>query len=300
MNQTKGFLALISTAAILGTFGVLIRELAKTFSDPGQVFARSFFALLIIVGIVLFKKINPLKIGKKNLKYIVAFSIVFPLSILCFTISVNAIKVTNSLFMLYVGSLISTAFLGRIFFKETFSAQHIIALVLVLIGLGFFVYPFSIESLTVGLVLGLLAGILEGSSHTLRKLMKDVKREVVVFYQSLSGVILAAVLLFFSGEVFIKEFHVSAIFVALLFGALLVAIGYFLVYGFSNFNVNWGTIILATELFFAIVVNALILKEYPTFYELIGGLLIFAGTAITTLKFDDELIKLLKQRLNLK
>ncbi|MCA9371451.1 DMT family transporter [Candidatus Woesebacteria bacterium] len=286
MNQTKGFLALVSTAAILGTFGVLIRELAKTFSDPGQVFARSLFATLIIALVVLYKKINPLDIGKKNLKYVLAFSVVFPLSILCFTVSANLIKVTNSLFMLYVGSLVSTAIFGRVLFKEKFTLKHIAALVLVFIGLSFFVYPFSVESITLGLVLGLFSGIFEGSSHTLRKLMKDVKREVVVFYQSLSGVILASGLLLFSNEVFIKEFHLSAIFVALLFGLLLVSIGYLLVYGFGNFDVNWGTIILATELFFAIVINSVFLKEYPTSYELIGGLLIFSGTAITTLKLN--------------
>lgn len=286
MNQTKGFLALVSTAAILGTFGVLIRELAKTFSDPGQVFARSFFATLIILLVVFYKKVNPLKIGKDNLKYVIAFSIVFPLSILCFTISANSIKVTNSLFMLYVGSLASTAIFGKILFKEKFSPKHIMALILVFIGLSFFVYPFSIESISLGLILGLLSGVFEGASHTLRKLMKDVKREVVVFYQSLSGVVLASGLLVFSNDAFIKEFHLSSILVAMLFGLLLVAIGYLLVYGFGNFDVNWGTIILATELFFAIVINSIFLKEFPTSFELLGGLLIFAGTAITSLNFD--------------
>lgn len=54
MNRTKGLLALTSSALILGTAGVLIREMAKSFSNAGQVFARSFFALLIILVIVYF------------------------------------------------------------------------------------------------------------------------------------------------------------------------------------------------------------------------------------------------------
>lgn len=288
MEQRKGFIALVSTAAILGTFGVLIRQLAITFSDSGQVFARSLFATLIIASIVLYKKINPFRIEKKNIKQLLLFSIVFPLSILCFTVSANLIKVTNSLFMLYVGSLVSTAIFGKVLFKEKFGFKHISALALVFTGLSFFVYPFSFETLSLGIVLGLLSGIFEGSSHTLRRLMKDVKREVVVFYQSISGVILAAALLLFSNEVFINEFHWSAIFVAILFGLLLVSIGYLLVYGFGNFDVNLGTIILATELFFALVINAIFLKEYPTSNELIGGLLIFSGTAITSLKLNNK------------
>ena len=287
-DQKKGFAALVSTAAILGTFGVLIRALAETFSDSGQVFARSFFATLIIASVVLYKKLNPFKLPKGSKRYVLAFSVVFPLSILCFTISANLEKVSNSLFMLYVGSLASTAIVGKLFFKEKFGFKHILALVLAVIGLSFFVYPFSFETLSVGILLGIASGIFEGMSHSLRKLMKDVKREVVVFYQSLSGVVLASVLLLFSNEVFIKEFHLSSVFVAMLFGLLLVSIGYLLVYGFGNFDVNLGTIILATELFFALVINALILREYPTANELVGGFLIFAGTAVTSLKLGEK------------
>lgn len=297
-NQTKGFIALVSTAAILGTFGVLIRALSTTFSDTGQVFARSFFAALIIIGVVLYKKINPLKVNKADRKYILIFSLVFPLSILFFTFSANLIKVSNSLFMLYVGSLVSTAFFGKVLFKEKFALQHMTSLIFVLAGLSFFVYPFNFETLSFGIFAGLLSGIFEGSSHTLRKLMKNVSREVVVFYQSVSSVALAIIFLIFSKEVFIKEFHISSLFIALIFGALLVAIGYFLVYGFSKFDVNLGTIILATELFFALVINAVFLKEFPTFFELFGGLLIFAGTVLTSLNLDLSKWKISKIKNN--
>ncbi len=286
MNNLKGFLALISTALILGTFGVLIRQLAVMFTDPGQVLARSFFATLIITAIVLYRKMNPFQLDKKNVIYVGLFSLVFSLSILSFTFSANMIKVTNSLFMLFVGSLTSTALLGKIFFKESFSARHITSLLLVLLGLCFFVYPFQLESLSMGLAFGIGAGIFKGSAHTLRKLMKDVKREVVVFYQSLSGVILATAFLLVSGQQAVTEFHMSAVLVAVLFGALLVSIGYLLMYGFSHFDVNWGTIILATELFFAMIINMVFLNEFPTAFELIGGLLIFSGTVVTSLSFN--------------
>lgn len=286
MNQTRGFIALTITALILGTFGVLIRALADSFSDAGQVFARSITATLIITVIILFKKTNPFDITKKNLKYVLLFSLVFPLSIICFTVSANLIKVSNSLFMLYVGSLVSTAIFGKIFFKERFTLKHTIALILVFIGLCFFVYPFSIESVSLGLLFGILSGLFEGSSHTLRKLMNEVKREVVVFYQSLSGAIVAILFLLFSTEPIIRNFNVSSVVVALLFGFLLVVIGTLLVYGFNNFDVNLGTIILATELFFALVINYLFLQETPTSFELLGGTIIFFASIVTSIKFS--------------
>lgn len=284
MNQRKGFFALIFAAVILGTFGVLVRELAGTFGDFAQVFIRSLFATLVIVVIVLYKKISPFKMDKNNLKYILLFSIFFPSSVLFFTISVNLIKATNTLFMLYAGSLIFTAIFGRIFFKEKFTFKHTAALILAFVGLSMFVYPFSFETLSLGIVLGIFAGLCEGVSHTLRRLMKGLKREVIVFYQSFSGALIALGLLLFSHSLFIKEFHISSIFVGLLFGVLLVSMGYLLAYGFGNFDVNAGTIVLSTELFFAMVINAMFLQEYPTSYEFIGGLLIFSATAIISLK----------------
>jgi drug/metabolite transporter, DME family len=288
MNKKNGFIALISTAAIFGGFGVLIRMLAETFSNTGSVLARSLTASIVIIGIVLFKKINPLKLEKQQWKYVLFFSIVFPISLLCFTFSANSIKVSNSLFMLYVGSLASTAILGRVLFKEKFTPIKIISLVFVIIGLSFFVYPFDIKTISLGLVLGILAGVCEGGSHTLRKLMGNMKREVIVFYQSVSAVIVSIFFFSISNEVFIKNFSTNGLIVAIVFGVLLVVIGYLLAYGFGNFDVNLGTVILAAELFFALIVNAIFLKEYPTLYETIGGVIIFLAAALPSLKLKPD------------
>ena len=287
-TANKGFLALTSTALILGTFGVWIRLLSQAFTDSGQVLARSIFATIIISAVIVIKKYDPFKIDEKNLKYLSIFCIVFPVSILLFTYSANQIKVSNSLFMLYVGSLISTAFFGKVLFNEKFTFRHILALILVLIGLTFFIYPFSIQSISLGLIFGIMAGLLEGTAHTLRKLMASLKREVIVFYQSASGVVIAYLFVVSSGGQIVKDLTFNSVLIAALFGFLLVAIGYLLVYGFDHFDVNLGTIILATELFFALVINAIFLNEIPTMYEVIGGILIFSGTVVTSLQLGKK------------
>lgn len=288
MNKKSGYIAILTTAVILGTFGIWIRILSNTFSNPGQVLARSAFATIIISLIVLRKNINPFKIYKKNILYIVLFSLVFPLSLVAFTISANLTRVTNSLFMLYAGSLTATAILGRILFKEKFNSMHVISLILVFLGLCFFIYPFDFASLNSGLFFGLVSGLLEGSSHTLRRLMQNVSKEVIVFFQSVSGSIISLVLLLVSHESFIREFHISSIFIAALFGLFLVSIGYLLAYGFANLDVNLGTIILSTELFFAIILNAIFLREFPTIPEFTGGFLILLGSIIVSLKFTTK------------
>ncbi len=294
--NNKGFVSLISAAFILGTFGVLIRELAVSFTDNGQVFARSLAATVIIISILIYKKLTPFKVDTENVKYLLMFGIAFPLSIILFTYSANSIKVTNSLFMLYVGSLLSTALLGKFVLKQELTTKHYISFLFAIIGLIFFVYPFDITSISLGLIAGIFAGVFEGTCHALRGLMKNVKREIIVFHQSLSGVILASLILLISGGQVFTNFSLNGILVAIVFGVLLVSIGYLLAYGFGNFDASLGTIILATELFFALVINALILKEFPTSFEIIGGLLIFLGSIITSLdfskfKFNKLLIK---------
>ncbi len=276
MNRRKGFWTLLATAAILSTFGSWIREMDKYFSEFGQVVARSLAATVIILLIIIIKRVN-LKVPKEKVKYLVGFTVVFPLSIVCFTYSATSIKVTNALFMLYVGSMIATYLWGRFAFGEKITNKKIISIVLLLVGLAVFVHPFSANTFSTGTLLGILSGLLEGTAHALRKLLKDIKRETVVLLQSLSGAILGLILLLGSGQVFAVEWKIEAIFVSIIFGILLVTIGYLLVIGFANYDVNMGNIILASELFFALIVNFLLLSEEPTLTEAIGGAIIFLG-----------------------
>ncbi len=286
MDRTKGFIALSISAVILGAFGVFLKELSNGFSDPAAVFIRSFVATLIIVAIVLYKKFNPLRVKKEYIGILVLFSLAFPLSLLFMTISINLIKVANSLFMLYVGSLATTAILGKLLFMEKFTLKHILSLILVVVGLSFFIYPFDINVINYGIIAGILAGVFEGVCHILRKKMANISREVIVFYQSISGVVFAVFLLFFYSEPFIKEFQVSAVAAGLILGLMMVAIGYLLAYGFANYDANLGTILLATELFFALVLNAIFLKEFATVTELIGGVIIFLGAVVVSININ--------------
>lgn len=285
MEKRSGLISLILAAFILGTFGVWIRILNESFGNNAQVVVRSLVASVIVIGIIFIRKPSFAAV-KKNWKYLVGFSIVFPLSLIAFTASATSIKVTNALFMLYVGSLISTYLWGRFMFNEKFTAKKIFSIVLLLAGLYLFVHPFSVETFSLGVVLGIISGLLEGSAHAFRKLMHDLPREVIVFFQSVSAVVVALVLFVFSNQVFFKDVQISGLLVAVLFGALLVAIGYLLAYGFTNYDVNAGTIILTTELFFALVINYVFLHEVPTALELIGGVLIFAGATITSVNKD--------------
>jgi drug/metabolite transporter (DMT)-like permease len=286
-STQKGFYALIGTAFILGTFGIWIRELDKMFGNSTQVLVRSVIGAVIISLIIFFKKTD-FKIEKKYYKYLLGFSVVFPLSIIAFTISATTTKVSTSLFMLYIGSLLCTYIVGTFIFKEAFTFLKGVSVALLLTGLTIYVWPLSVKTLTVGILFGFLAGILEGGSHSFRKLLGEIPREIVVFFQTVSSIVVAVIILYFSREVMIKTVIPSAVYASFIFGALQVVMGYLLVYGFSHFDVNIGAIILATELVFALIINYLFLNEVPTLMELTGGTLIFLGTVVTSIQFSPK------------
>ena len=61
------------------------------------------------------------------------------------------------------------------------------------------------------------------------------------------------------------------LFVLFIFGGLVVLIAYLMLIGFQNFDLNLGTIVLSSEVFFAPLFGAIIFKEYLTMFELLGG-----------------------------
>jgi drug/metabolite transporter (DMT)-like permease len=189
--------------------------------------------------------------------------------------------------MLYVGSLIATYLWGKFIFGEKFSTKKMVSLGLLLVGLLIFVYPLNASTLSGGVLFGISAGLLEGSAHAFRKKLKNLKREILVLFQSLSGLLVGSLIFSLSGDNFTKgSITLVSVLVIILFGFLLVAIGYLLAYGFSHFDVNVGSVVLATELFFALIINFIFLKESPTTRELIGGVIIFIGSISTSINLN--------------
>jgi drug/metabolite transporter (DMT)-like permease len=72
-----------------------------------------------------------------------------------------------------------------------------------------------------------------------------------------------------------------------IFFALVIILGsYLTLYGFQNFDVNIGTVIMSTELVFAAIMAYFLFDEVPATHELVGGIVIFAGSVVGSGIFD--------------
>ena len=285
MNKTKGFLSLLSAGLIFGSFGILIRILNQQLTSFQQIFFRNFVSFLLATLIILILK---RKVSFKNasLLKITLFGVSLPLTIVLYTLSILKTKIIITIASLYIGSIVFSLLLGIIFFKEKITFQKILSIFFAIVGLIFFTSPFSLASLNIGLIYGVLSGFMDVISNSFKKhLSGKLDRFVLIAIQMFGGIIISLILMFYSKTLYIPQMSSQTIFVGLLFGLLLLTINYLLLVGFQNFDLNLGTIVLSSELAFASIFAFIFYKELPTRNELIAVFFIILSIIISHLNF---------------
>lgn len=279
-----GFLALLAGAASYGTFGIWIRILSRELGPFEQIVLRNLVGFILIALIVIVRKI-PLDLRQISRVKLLLYSISFPLGVVCFTLSVLEGKIAVSVFALYLGSILTSLPIGLLFFNEKLDGRKGLSLVLAFLGLVFFSWPLS-ESISIGFLLGLLSGVFDAISNSFRKFFSGrMDRFTLTGIQMAGGVFVAIVFLLIQGGRFPTFLNLSPIslLVGLIFGLVLVVTNYLLLFGFGHFDLNLGSIILSSELFFATILSLLIFGEKPTGWEFFGEVLILLAVVVANL-----------------
>jgi drug/metabolite transporter (DMT)-like permease len=285
-DRTKGGVALLGAAFTYGCFGALIRIMATMFGNNAQVAFRFAVAFLILGAYALLFK-RPSKLDPKSFLKVAVLGLAFWGVVILFTISVNLTTLSNSVFLLYAGSIVTSLLIGTIILKEKLTWVKSAAIVLALIGLA--MYSSALLALSLGLVTAVLSGVLDGVSNSIRKTLKGIDRNTILLYQYAFGASAALVVLVFAPQGSIKTISVLPVIVGLIFAVALIWLGNLLLYGFQHFDVNVGTVILATELFFATLVGLIFFGEVPALHEMLGGTVIFLASILSTL--DPAILK---------
>ncbi|MBP7060679.1 MAG: DMT family transporter [Candidatus Moranbacteria bacterium] len=286
-KQYKGVAALFTCSAVYASFGPLVRILSEMFGTYTQVAARMglAFIFLLILGFV-FKKFQPL--SKKQILTSIVLGIVSTSIIVFFTIAITEIKIATTIFLLYAASIFASLLIGTFYFKEKLGTQKVIAILLAFLGL----YIFMSSSIAIGLGFGTLAAILsgisEGIGNGIRKGLTGADKTTVTIIQFLVITVCSSFLIFVSNEIAVRTVSTEAIIALISFSALQLLLNYLLLYGFQNFDVNIGTVILSLELFFAAILGYIFFSESLTTTEIVGGLIIFLASVISAWKFKKQ------------
>lgn len=285
--SAKGAQALFAAALIYSTTGVLVREMGYMWGDQAQVFVRYILVFVFLVLFAYHRK-TP-RIPKDKLVFAAALGITFALLVLFFTMSVQRTTIANSLFTFYATNLITSFLLGTFILKEKVTTPKIIALLFALAGLSLFSGALLAGSL--GIIFGVAGGLCEGVSNVLRKWLTGVDRNAILRMQYGVGTVFVGLVTLFSGDRIVRTVSLSGSIITVVFAIVLVVAAHLLLYGYQNFDVNIGTVIMSMELVFGALLGYIFFKEIPKSHELAGGALILTGSILASIDFSKVQLK---------
>ncbi len=281
MNEkTKGASSLLAAAFVVSTFGLWTRFISPMFSSSAQTAIRCLMAAGMM-SLLIFINRRKYKLGGYTRRDYIRVGLLGFLTValgLLFITSVTATKVGNSFSLLYAGSIITTFVVGTFFLGEKTSLLRVVAVIVALIGLA--MYGQGLLSLSLGVVAGLGAGVCDGLSNTVRKQLRYVDRNVAVMYQYILAGIFATPFIFLVGGQPIKTVSIGPIVALLIYSVISLVFAKLLLLGFSHFDINVGGVILAMQIFFAMLLGFIFFHEVPSPNEWAGSILIFLAVLL--------------------
>jgi drug/metabolite transporter (DMT)-like permease len=287
MHKTKGFVYLLIASMIFGSFGVWVRILNNELLPYQQILLRGFTGSLVAFIIVINRKKAWIS-NKLKITDLLIFMFTFPLVIVFFTLSAITTKIALTTFALYISVIIFSYLFGYLFYKEKLNRINTACAILVLIGLIFIANPFQ-GNINIGIIYGLLGGFFSSINYYFRKKISGVLDNMVLVLYQLLGVLIAGLFLtFFSGQSIPWNMSFITMTVGVMFGSFLVLVNLLTLTGLKYFPLNLGSVILSAELVWASIYALVIFREVPTFYELIGGILILMAAVLPNLKLEKK------------
>lgn len=301
-SLTRGYLAAIGSAILLSTTAVLIRYLTTSFAIPALILAfwRDAFAILLLLPLVFLKGQLSLPGGYKHLPFLVIFGLVFAVFNSFWTLSVALNGATVATVLAY-SSVLFTAVLGRLLFREPLDVLMTIAVISGVAGVAIVSGALDAQAWQVNPI-GILAGILTGLAYAGYTLMgrsasmRGLKAWPTVLYTFVFATGFLFIINIASGG----QLPGTSANLADLFwlGKSVVGWGVLLllavgptVLGFGLYNISLGylpagvvNLIATLEPVFTLLFSYLLLRELLTIEQSVGSLLILIGIAIVRLR----------------
>lgn len=279
INKKKGYILLLTSTTLLYFMTVFVKLITNKGNINGT--EVSFFRFLIgfiLVNVGMLK--NGYDIKMVNKKAVLLRAVFASLSIISFFIVIQILSATKG--NIYNLSYpIFVALLGPLFLKdENWNLKNIIGVAISFSGL-LFISGLAFGSFTSGDIAGILMGIISSLGIiALREARKTDKSSTILFYMFLVGLIIT-VLCF--GRSFKMPDTVEWFYIACM-GIFSYLGQYTLASGFKHVNSVEGSLISESRIFIAAIFGSLFMGEILTASTLFGGILIFIGIVVVSVK----------------
>lgn len=273
-----GLASLILVGILFGLSGVIAKYLS-TWLNPYQVVEYRFLIAFICALLISLLTKQKITFNKIDLKTLILFSITFPISVIFFTLAIFHTTVSLAVFSFYIATLVSSFFVGWKYFGEKITKNKKIALVFILLAVLAFTNPFESLNLQLGFLFGIISGIFQTIASAFQKIVgKSTNRISLLLIQTLAGLVIALLSLSLAGQSLLISLPQTPLVITIFFGIIFLAISYLFLVGFKYTNLNVGSILVSSELFFGPFFAFLLLSEGLTDLELLGG--IFTAFAV--------------------
>lgn len=271
--------ALLGAAFLFALTNVLIREMSAMWGDQAQVAARFALVWIILVAFSSFKKSGKTSIPSSKRATAIAYSIVAAVSILFFTLSVQATTIANTLFTSNATELFVAFLLGSFFLREKITVKKTIAILLAITGL--ILYSDSILVGSLGIIFGVLGGATTALCNLLAKKLKGVDLSAIMRMQfGLGAVFMIGLTLIFSPNDIIRTVSIEGVVATIAFALILILATRLVLYGFQHSDINIASVLLSSQLAFGALLGFFIYKEVLAPHEIISGILIVCAAIV--------------------
>ena len=260
----------ISTSGALGRYIQL--------PPPLTIWWRALLAIFFLGAFLLYKK-YPFRINFKKKGGILLISgILMAAHWVTYFYALQWSNVTIAMLSLFTYPVM-TALLEPLFLKTPFRSRHIYLSGLVLVGVYFLAPALNIEnSMTQGLLTGLLSALVYSLRNILLKTQVNVLNgSVLMFYQMVVTTLVMSPTLFIYGDAPVKDFWPYI----LILGLVTTSIGHTLfLNSFKHFSVSSASLLGGMQPIYGIVLAAIFIHEFPSWWNVVGGLLIIAAVLL--------------------
>lgn len=282
MQKFKGFFALLFAGIIYSFNDICIRILGSSLSGYQQVTLRSLVGLILVTAIIIVRR-EKLHFAKTKKIIFLLYIIFFPIVFIFFNLSILLTKIADAVFSFSIGSLLFSLIVEKFLYKEKPDRIKILATFLTIIGLCFFTFPLS--KINIGFALGLSSGIIYTFINALaRHVHEKTNPTLPVLFQLIGGTFLGSAATALAGQSLFPPMSIFNLIILLVTGVTITLVTYLVLIGFKNFDLNLGTIVISSELFFAPLLAFLMFNEYLTSMEVLGGICIALAIIIPHLR----------------
>ena len=218
------------------------------------------------------------------------------LAIWCFTNGAIATTIPSLLGAFYIGAIVSGTILGSMIFRERLSRKAKVATAIAVVGL----YLLSQNSLSnTGILYGLAAGSLECITHSIRKYLGGVSRGVMALVAMGGTLAFTSLGAGLTNQSLTWPTLPQTWWVGIIFAILAILVNMTLTYGFRMTPVNWGSLIMAAEIFFGSIMGWWWLGVVPTSDEWVSNGLILAAIMVQNVDVahNGKVLKVIRQTL---